>query len=720
MGSIGPPILRQARKTISSQKAHFRTGLAVALLFALFFGARLIHLSSDPPDNLSIDSASEYGDPGNYAFNARAKVVVGDWKIDELGAAAFSPIPHALTYLIFSLWGTGIWQMNLVPLIFAMLLWLALDRLAKVRFPDARLLFFALLAANYAFGSFSRINDQVMPMTLFAVVALIFFLKAWDKPRDFFWTAFFLGLSFLSKSKMIYFSAGVIPLAFVLITIQRGELKQVRRHLVRLAWALAGILVVFVPWYLLIFAPHPKVFGNIAALNSAAAVPPGIGGLIKNWIVRPAFTFFPANAALALPLFFYFFGLLAAAAKRRRLRWSPLEIVCALWFVIGVGINSFIGYRPVRHYIECTIPLLILVSLFLRRFLRGIHATIPSQGWVGLVAGSFALFWIALSASKHGVFAWGLIDHDPITVLEASLVLAAVLTVLSGLVLGLGRGKAIAIPRTATVVLTVLLLGVYAYDNASDYAAWVRSPTYNLKTIGRDLGRAFPEGVFSGLLVPTLSLENRNPAHTMYPHYANDDPGFLDREHVTHLFLGAFNNERRHYDKLFPEVMEQARLLVSYRMWRSWWLLYDIRAGLPPEDTAVYEAEAMERNVGMPVFDPQASGRFAVRVESADWGTIGRERIPLTTVGPTRGAVVIKPEGDGPLDVSLSLRLSLKGRTVLKKRIVLPKTGGGGDYITLPFEAWIDAPGNYVLEIKAVGTGAFLFDRVELRPKSSS
>jgi hypothetical protein len=57
---------------------------------------------------------------------------------------------------------------------------------------------------------------------------------------------------------------------------------------------------------------------------------------------------------------------------------------------------------------------------------------------------------------------------------------------------------------------------------------------------------------------------------------------------------------------------------------------------------------------------------------------------------------------------------------VLKKRIVLPKTGGGGDYITLPFEAWIDAPGNYVLEIKAVGTGAFLFDRVELRPKSSS
>jgi hypothetical protein len=222
----------------------------------------------------------------------------------------------------------------------------------------------------------------------------------------------------------------------------------------------------------------------------------------------------------------------------------------------------------------------------------------------------------------------------------------------------------------------------------------------------------------SGLLVPSLSLENRNPAHTMYPLYANDDLGFLEREHVTHLFLGVFNNERRHYDKLFPEVMERARLLVSYRMWRSWWLLFDIRDGLPPVDGEVHEAEAMERGVGTPVFDPGASGRFAVRIASADWETIGRERIGITAVGRARGAVVVKPEGDGPLDASLSLRLSIKGRTVLKKRIVLPKTGSGGGYVALPFEAWIDAPGNYLLEIKAVGTGAFLFDRVELRPKS--
>ena len=691
----------------------------MAALFVLFFAARVVHLSADPPDNLSLDSASEYGDPGNYAFNARSKIVLGDWKIDELGAAPFSPIPHALTYVIFLLFGTGLWQMNLVPLIFAMFLWLALDRLAAARFPDARLLFFGLLALNFAFGSFSRINDQVMPMTLFSVVALVFFLKAWDRPRDFFWTAVFLGLSFLSKSKMIYFSAGVIPLAFALITIQRGELRRVRLHAVRIGWAVAGILIIFVPWFLLIFVRHPKVFGSIAAINSAAAVPMGLGSLVKNWIVRPAFTFFPTNAALAVPLFLAFFAILASLAGRRwRSTLSPLEIVCALWFAVGVGINSFIGYRPVRHYIECTVPLLVLVSLFLRRFARGLTLAAPRRGRGALVAGSFVLVWVALSASKHGLFTWGVFDRDPIVVLEISLLLAAGLAGLFGLVLWRWGGKAVALPRAAAVILALLPIGTYAAANVSEYAGWLRARTYNLRTIGRDLGRAFPDGVFSGLLVPSLSLENRNPAHTMYPLYANDDPGFLEREHVTHLFLGVFNNERRHYDKLFPGVMERARLLAVYRMWRSWWTLYDIREGLPPADPAIHEAETMERETGIPLSDPAAGGGFAVRVASARWETIGREKFPFPCAGRIEGRLVVKPEADEPGDLLIYVRLSRKGLAVFQRRLVLPAAAAGGAYVALPFEAWIDEAGSYTLDIRAVARGAFRFDRVELRPAS--
>jgi hypothetical protein len=187
---------------------------------------------------------------------------------------------------------------------------------------------------------------------------------------------------------------------------------------------------------------------------------------------------------------------------------------------------------------------------------------------------------------------------------------------------------------------------------------------------------------------------------------------------VTHLLLGTYNNERQYYDKLFPDVMNRARHLVTYRMWRSWWLLYDVREDLPPADSSVVEAETMERSEGMPFFDPLAGGRFAVRVESPAWETIGRDRISLQRVGRVEGRVFIKPDSNGPLDMSLFIRMSLRGRTVLKRRLAVPREGRPGDYVALPFEAWIGAPGSYLLEIRAAGTGSICFDRIEIRPKT--
>ncbi len=609
--------------------------------------------------------------------------------------------------------------MNLVPLLFALLLWLALFRLASDFFPEHRLLFFLLLTANYALGSYARINDQVMPMAFFAVVALIFFLKAWDRPGYFFLTALFFGFSFLSKNvKILYFAAIVIPLAFVLITIRRGELKQVRLHFVRLGYALAGILIVFVPWYFLIYLRYPEVFQSIAEINAGAAAPGVIGALVKNWLMRPPFTFFPANMALAVPLFLYFLGLLGTLVARRWKDWcTPLEIVAALWFVVGVGINSVIGYRPVRHYIDLTIPMLILVSLFLGRFLRGFEWSFGKRRSAALFAGLFALIWIALSAWRHGPLPWGWIDRDPVTVLELSLVLALGLAVILGLILRYAGEKPWTVPRAWAKPIVLALIGIYAYQNVVEYVTWRRTLSYELRTIGRDLGRAFPQGVFSGLLAPSLSLENRNPAHTMYPRYANDDSGFLERERVTHLILGTYNNERQYYDNLFPDAMNRARLLVIYRMWRSWWLLFDIGHDLPPEDPAVHEAETMERSAGTPLFDPPAGGRFAVRIESPDWETIGLDRIRLPVPGVVRGRLFVRPAGNGPLDVRLYLRLSLRGRTVFKDVLVLSESMSATDYVGLPFKVRPKVPGNYLLEVKAAGTGSFFFDRMEFRPE---
>jgi len=93
-----------------------KTHLFLLLIIILFLlSLRMIHPSADPPENLSM-SGGPYGDPGGYAFNARNKVLFGQWEIDRMNSPLYSsPIPALLTYLSFKLFGVGFIQMNVVP-----------------------------------------------------------------------------------------------------------------------------------------------------------------------------------------------------------------------------------------------------------------------------------------------------------------------------------------------------------------------------------------------------------------------------------------------------------------------------------------------------------------------------------------------------------------------------------------------------------------------------
>jgi len=683
---------------------------------------RLVHLSADPPDNLSSASCSEYGDPGNYAFNARSKVVLGEWKIEELGAAPFSPVPHFVTYLFFLLFGTGIGQMNLVPFFFSVLLYLALFLLSSRYFPEARLLFLLLLVLNYPFGSFNRINDQIMPMTLFVILAIYFFLKAWEHPPDFLWAALCLSFSFLSKPKILYFHLAVLPLSFLLILIQRREISKLKLNLIRLGYFFGGAFLVAIPWFFFVFLRYPTVFKNVGELNAEFMIPLSPGQALANWVQKPAFSFYPTNRLLTIVIFFYLLVLLVAVFNKTwRDRITPLEILCSTWLVVGLGINSVIGYRPIRHFIEFTIPLLILVSIFITRLLDGfrLDGQLKKRGL--FFAGIFILVWAAASSYSQMIFPLDDIASQKDTLLLRTLLLSLALAALLYLIVNrVMQGKGISLSKKGGLILTAVFVSIYAYQNVAVYISWVKNPTYNLKTISRDLGRAFPQGVFSGLLIPTLSLENRNRAHTFRPHYANDDPSFLKREGVTHLFLGTYNNELRYYVEYFPEETGRARLLVRYWIWRSWFDLYDIQEGPRPDaDETVYEAETMDRETGLPLFDPQAGGRFAVRVETDSPKVIGHSRIVLPGQTKFRGRLYVKPASEDTRSLVLLVRLTKRGKVAYQKKLQMP--GPEDAYLSLPFDFVSKDAGRYTLEIRASGKGVFFFDKVEMEatPRSN-
>jgi 4-amino-4-deoxy-L-arabinose transferase-like glycosyltransferase len=696
----------------------------LALVLLLSFVPRLVHLSADPPVRISPNSCGDYGDPASYAANARNKVLFGQAKIDDFNGIYASPVGHLATYLIFTLGGTGMWQMNLQPVLFSVLLFGVLFFFARDYFPEARGLFFFLLTLNYPLIIYGRIADQVIPMTLFAVLGLLFFLKAWEKPAWFFPSALALGLSFMAKGKIIYFLVLAMPLAGLIVLILRREIASLSLNGKRLAYFGAGALAVFLPWLFFVYLPARDLLRDFGGINAAAMFPRSPVNLIQSWLLKPSFTFYWTNRLFSPVLFLYFFSLLLRVFnKKNRRPVSPLEVACSLWFIIGVAGNSVISYRPTRHYIEMTVPMIVLVSLFLKQVQRGGRAEFEPRSRPLFYAALFVLLWVTVNSFSSVLFTeLDIIQHPYRCILiltGLSAVAFAAAVVLIDRVL-IKRG--ISIPRRFAVPVIAVALGVYAVQNVFEYSRWLKEATYNLKLISRDFGRAFPGSVFCGLEAPAVSMENRNVAHVWFPNFANSRiPDFLNVMKVKYLFLADFNKESYPYWQTYPEVMRRANFRVRYKLWRSWFDLYEIEdAPIPEEvDTGLYEAEKLERDVGLPLYDPAAGNQFAVRVEAGTEGVIIQKKLALKPGEFVEGRLFVKPEKavrEGPL---LLVQLNI-GKGIHYRRFVNvydPESEVNNGFLAVPFKIALPRTRELVYNLRVVALGNYTLslDRLEIR-----
>lgn len=156
--------------------------LLILLLFAVLFLIRLIHLAADPPYNLSA-SGGPWGDPAGYSQNARAKVLFGTWKIDAYNMMYSSYPPHLVTYALFKVFGVGLAQQNMVPVIFSMGALAVFFLILRLTYGLTTAgLGTLLLGFNYLFLMFSRIADRVMPPLFFLLLGILFLIKGKKKP----------------------------------------------------------------------------------------------------------------------------------------------------------------------------------------------------------------------------------------------------------------------------------------------------------------------------------------------------------------------------------------------------------------------------------------------------------------------------------------------------------------------------------------------------------
>jgi len=693
--------------------------LILLVIFLLFISLRIINLSADPPNNLSVSSCGEYGDPGNYAFNARNKVLFGRWKIDEFNIMYISPIPHVFTYFSFVLFGTGICQMNLVPVFFSILIFILSYYLADKYFPNAKFIFLFFLAINYPFIMYSRIATRIMPMTFFALLAVFFYLEGFKKPQYFFLSGFSLWMSFMSKGKIIYFIVLVIPISFILTIIIKDELHLFKLNIKRITYLVLGVISLLIPWYYLLYSPHHTLFKDFSFLNLNIMKPKSMHEMIENWFLHPPFSFYPTNIILSVLLFVYFLTFLFRYFQKEEKRHGsdilPLEILCVCWLIIGLLINSVLNYRPIRHYIEFSIPIFILASLVLSQLQRKLSIRFTRNVlWLYFLS-VFLLIWISSTSFIRFIFVTENIKNNLWNVVIIISLISFILFIFFTLIIYLLKRKEIILNKNICLGLLFLLLSLYGVHNLKEYADWTRHQTFNLKIISRDLGKAFPDSVFCGLLVPSISMENKNVAHTSWQNFVNDNKNFLKEMGVKYLFLGTFNREHDYYKKNFPDEMRRAKFIAKYWIWRSWFLLYELTEASFEEPQGLFEAEKMDREIGIPLFDPQASNRFSVFVDKSKKGIVCKVPISIEKKQIMSILLYLKDRNINSMAPILGLRITKERQVILKRSFKMNKGENSNFYKSIGTKVFFPEKGDYFLEIMTLGNEPFYLDKVELR-----
>ncbi len=689
------------------------------LFFSALFLMRFIHLGADAPKDLDPLSPGYICDPGNYAFNARLKILTGEWKIDDwaLNYIYITPIPHYITYLVFRLFGVGIAQMNVVPVLFSslvlVLVFFILKRTVNETFS---LLGVLLLGASYEFTMFSRVANRIMPMLFFACLSFYLLLIAEKKkPAYYFLAGISCFLSFAAKATFLLVFPAVVLGLLVYTFYQSGK------HLITTLKSTGlfglGIAVSFAPWVWLLYLPNLKLFRDISADNIRRLTPGRLYWVIKNFWERPLYHWFEEPLLTAVTVVFLLFVAYAAFRKPRQV---PLVgWISAIWIVSNYAYLSCVYYRPLRHDLPLLLPSIFLVTLALYQLSRVQRIQRPDKIPIPFYA--FFFFWAFYTLTD--VFLWR-IRLPSYAAMQAYtvrfLVVSLAATVLVAILFkAVPRRWQVPLPGAFKAILIGGMAAVYLFMNLKPYFAWALAPRYDVRDISRDLGRAFEKMSIGGLSAPLMVMENRHIGHG-YDYYIHERRDFLDKYKVTHLFLIPYFKEGRYYWEYYPEAVKEARVIARFPLWKTHFELWELHP--PPsveenKDEMVYEGETFYWGTGIPRYDPEASGRYAFVMEETPDNRIDLGRLPHPA-GEYEVFFFLKTGRDSSAPeavVRIEVYDSEKGKTLVLRRISGRELSGSREYRSFRLPLTLEDPTELGLRVLSRGNVVLYVDRILIR-----
>lgn len=572
----------------SAAAAALRQPLAVVLLGLVLVDIRLLHLAADPPVELG-PSGGAWTDPGEWAHNARNKVLTGRWVWDQVNFMYVSPITTFCFYLVFRVLGVGYAQVGLVSVLFSLatlgVFYLALkESMGR----GGAVLSTLLLGGNYLYLTYNRVGLVETPAIFFQVLALYFAERGTRDPRFFALAGAAALMPLAVKMQLVYIFPAAL-LSVLVWSLRPGDHPEGRRSASPLVWFLGGAVATLATLAALWLIPSRAEIGwrieNERRLHTFALE---LDDFVHTAYHNPFFGYFweLGSRVLLVVSGVYFFRVLLRVLRVREP--VPFPYVFALWwFVGGFAYLSISQYRPLRYYASLIPPMTILAGAALAELWRW-RGTFRSPGPLSVWVASLGLtvaalmgvqrWYGSLAAAQRAVLPsaiYPLAERD-LAVLAAALALT--LSALTFRVLGPRIPRLLErVPAWAPRVVAAAIVLLFFLGEARSYLDWTLNRGYRLVSISRELGATLPPGsVLAGIYAPILVLENRHQGLAIWDRYGNWEGDPLGRFGVTHVVVMTYIDEIGYYRRRFPEAMGRARLLDEWTLWKTRVSLFEL------------------------------------------------------------------------------------------------------------------------------------------------
>ncbi len=580
------PVSKKSALTEFFKNPFFSSRAFEILLFCFIMGLAftcgVLFLSSDPPHiSWSQDVAT---DPPQYTYFARNNVLWGSWDLFGHNRFVFflKSFCTVASYVVFSLFGTGRFQANLVAVILNLLtmlfLFLTLKKVFNKRTAYLSLLF---LGINFIFIMYGR-NPFLEISAIFLLVLGFYFMVSSFKKN------LLLIPSGICFAAGIFFgktmAAFILPACLgvlLLWTFEHFSSSNRKINFKPLVFFGSGFLVVFLFWMFFSYLPAKR---EVAGYFGEQAL--GLYGFPRalqsiSGFVTALFTF-GADLFYRMPMVFLlsFLGLLLFFSRNSSIKRltanrdhrSKVKFFLTFWFLAVFFLLMSLNYRPLRYQLYLIPPMCALAGLWLDSFLSSFGSKRGSS--LGI------LFWSAFVIAttffiNYIITTFHILSRKPIQ-LSSSLIVSFVIALFFGAlfywrftrskrVAKDGRPKefrSLSLGHRFLIMLILILISLVA--NGWQYLSWASSPTYSLNRSSLDLGKILSkEAVLSGPYGPALVWDNRlkNIIHMFG--VTKPDPQLFHTYPITHLALERGGNRDRAFQD-YPEVMRKAKIVTTY------------------------------------------------------------------------------------------------------------------------------------------------------------